>query len=80
VPAHFLPGDMQLQRISLATGIVEVIRSESGATPQIFGSPQFSPISDDVVLQRGGNWGHVQSASYLNRGRGHLVLYNGLLH
>jgi hypothetical protein len=71
-------GSVQLQSVSLATGAVQVLQADSTAEAQVFASPKISPISGDVVVQRGGVWGHLQTYATPARGNGHLHLLKGV--
>ncbi len=66
-------GGATLRRISLTTGSDEVL-AMACATYQ---TPKVSPIGSDVVVQCGGNWGHLQTTGL--RGSD-LRLIKGALH
>jgi hypothetical protein len=76
-PPIFRP--MTLMSVSLATGASTVLQSESASTSQVFASPQISPTSGDVVVQRGGVWGHLQTFATPARGNGQLVLLKAIV-
>ena len=73
----FVP--MTLQSVSLTTGVATVLASDAGPTAQVFASPKISPVSGDVVVQRGGVWGHLQTFATPGRGNGHLFLMKGIV-
>jgi hypothetical protein len=51
------PGPFELRGVSLATGVVQVLR----ATSSLVATPQISPVTGDVVAQVGGAFGHIQT-------------------
>lgn len=66
----------ELHRVSLASGTDEIIQF-NGAL--VIATPQISPFSDDVVVQLGGVWGHLQTHATAGRGNGELHLLKGLV-
>ena len=76
--AGFL-GPMQLRSISLATGAVQVVQTGAAVPSQVYASPKISPVSGDVVVQRGGVWGHLQTYATPGRGNGDLYLISGVV-
>jgi hypothetical protein len=77
--AGFASATMQLQSISLATGVVQLVQTDVAALSQVYASPKISPVSGDVVVQRGGVWGHLQTYATPGRGNGHLHLLKGVV-
>jgi hypothetical protein len=75
--AVFLGTGSQLQSVSLVTGDVRVIQQDS--VQEIYASPQLSPLSGNLVVQRGGVWGHLQTFATAGRGNGQLHLLSGVL-
>jgi hypothetical protein len=76
-PPAFRP--MMLQLVSLVTGTTTVVQQDTGGASQVFASPQLSPTSGDVVVQRGGVWGHLQRFATLERGNGRLMLLKSIV-
>ncbi|HEY4319876.1 MAG TPA: hypothetical protein VGM77_01755 [Gemmatimonadales bacterium] len=52
-------GTMELHQISLTSGADRIL--VSNADHIIYATPKVSPVSDAVVVQLGGGWGHVQT-------------------
>lgn len=78
--AGFLPSSpMQLQSVSLATGAVQVLQADDDPVGQVYATPRISPVSGDLVVQRGGVWGHLQTHVTPGRGLGHLYLLKNLV-
>ena len=51
---------MQLLSMSLTGGATQVIQA-GALSSMVFASPQISPVTGDLVVQRGGVWGHLQT-------------------
>ncbi len=66
---------MQLLSVSLTGGPTQVIQA-GALSSMVFASPQISPITGDLVFQRGGVWGHLQT--FAGRGNGVLHLLKGV--
>jgi hypothetical protein len=75
--AHFfdIGSPMELHRISLADGTDQLLLTNG--TNLIYATPQISPISGDVVFQRGGVWGHLQTFATPGISNGVLHLLKG---
>ncbi|MES1259694.1 MAG: hypothetical protein ABUL71_03800 [Gemmatimonadota bacterium] len=65
-------GATELRAVSLASGVVQVLRTTAG----IVATPQISPITGDVVAQVGGLFGRLQTVT---SAASDLHLYLGLL-
>jgi hypothetical protein len=75
--AHFLPRPMELHRVSLSGGADEVILANN--VKLVYAAPQISPLSGDVVFQRGGVWGHLQTFATPGISNGELHLLKGVV-
>jgi hypothetical protein len=75
--AYFFPRPMELHRVSLNGGTDEVILSNTDRL--VYATPQISPISGDVVFQRGGVWGHLQTFATPGISNGELHLLKGMV-
>jgi hypothetical protein len=71
-------GPAQLTRVSLTTGATDVIAA--GVMPAVFASPAISPVTGDLVVQVGGNWGRLQTYASYGSGQQILDARNGVLH
>jgi hypothetical protein len=75
LPCHFVdPGPMELRSFSLVTGASQSVK----VAGDIIVGPQISPATGDVVVQVGGNPGHLQTIK--TPSNGDLYLYQGLVH
>ncbi len=72
-PPALLSGNHELRAVSLVSGVVQVVRSD---TETLVATPQISPNNGDVVAQIGGAFGHLQS---LNSIGSDLHLFQGLV-
>ncbi len=77
------PLPMELHRFSLASGADQVVAYDT--TNVVFATPRLSPVSDDVVIQFGGGWGHLQTFAtsggadvYAHDGNSDLYLYHNV--
>jgi hypothetical protein len=50
---------MELYAISLSSGADVLLQQDT--TNAVLVTPKISPASSDIVLQRGGGWGHLQT-------------------
>ena len=74
VAAHFVGAPQaDLRVVSLSTGAVQIVDTDHA----ILGTPMIAPGSRDVVVQRGGVWGHLQT--FGNDRSSDLHLISGLL-
>jgi hypothetical protein len=71
-------GPAQLRKVSLTTGATNVIAA--GVMPAVFASPAISPVTGDLVVQVGGNWGRLQTYASYGSGQRILDSGNGVLH
>jgi hypothetical protein len=69
---------MQLLSVSLTGGATQVLQA-GALSSMIFASPQISPVTGDLLFQRGGIWGHLQTYVTAGRGNGELHLLKGLV-
>jgi hypothetical protein len=73
-PCHIAdPGVRELNSVSLATGTSQQLATFG----DIMVASQLSPVTGDVVVQIGGNLGHVQTVKLPSNGD--LYLYRGLV-
>ncbi|MGH7581836.1 MAG: hypothetical protein ACREL5_01270 [Gemmatimonadales bacterium] len=74
VSPHFTGGapEGDLRVVSLSTGEVHIVDTDHA----ILATPMIAPGSHDVVVQRGGVWGHLQT---VRDGSSNLHLLSGLL-
>jgi hypothetical protein len=69
---------MQLLSVSLTSGATQVLQA-GALSSMIFASPQISPTTGDLLLQRGGMWGHLQTFATAGRGNGELHVLKGVV-
>ncbi|MGH7524074.1 MAG: hypothetical protein ACREK8_07205 [Gemmatimonadales bacterium] len=73
-PCHFAdPGVRELSSVSLATGTMQQLTTSN----DVMVASQISPVTGDVVVQIGGNLGHIQTIKQPSNGD--LYLYRGLV-
>lgn len=73
-PCHFADsGVRELRSVSLVTGTSQQLRTAA----DIMAVPQISPITGDVLVQIGGNLGHLQTVRLPSNGD--LYLYQGIV-
>jgi hypothetical protein len=77
--AHFFDSgsSMELHRLSLADGTDQILATDGAKL--IYATPQISPTSGDVVFQRGGVWGHLQTFATPGISNGELHLLKGVV-
>ena len=75
--AAFLPHQAQLLQFDLGSGASTVLRADGSAL--IYALPMISPLTGDLVVQRGGVWGHLQTYATTGRGNGELHLLKGVV-
>ncbi len=71
-PAYLDSVSTQLVSVTLASGSVQTVLSRLN----LVATPQFSPVSSDMVVQVDGVWGHLQTFA---GGNSSLHLYKGLV-
>ena len=69
---------MQLLSVSLVGGATQVIQAGS-VSSMVFASPQIAPTTGDLLFQRGGVWGHLQTYVTAGRGNGELHILKGVV-
>jgi hypothetical protein len=69
---------MQLLSVPLAGGATQVVQA-GVLSSMVFASPQISPVTGDLLFQRGGVWGHLQTYVTAGRGNGELHLLKGIV-
>jgi hypothetical protein len=68
-------GSIELRSVSLVTGDAEVVRTANGKV--VMATPQISPTTDEVVVQVGGLWGHLQT--FAGSSPADLYLISGII-